>query len=55
MSSDKDKPKETQSEPIHLGKLLAAEAPPPVEPGATGIKKITVTFQDHKEILYTKA
>ena len=55
MSSDKDKPKEPQSEPIHLGKLLAAEAPPPVEPGTTGIKKLTVTFQDHKEILYTKA
>ena len=44
MSSDKDKPKDTPSEPIHLGKLLAAEPPPPVEPGSTGIKKITVTF-----------
>ena len=55
MSQDKDKPKEAQSEPIHLGKLLAAEPPPPVEPGTTGIKKITVTFPDHKEILYTKA
>ena len=55
MSTDKDKPKEPQSEPIHLGKLLAAEAPAPVEPGTTGIKKITVTFPDHKEILYTKA
>jgi hypothetical protein len=55
MSSDKDKPKETQPEPIHLGKLLSMEAPPPVEPGSTGIKKITVTFPDHKEILFTKA
>ena len=54
-TTDKDKPKETQSEPIHLGKLLAAEPPAPVEPGSTGIKKITVTFQDHKEILYTRA
>ena len=55
MSSEKDKPKEVQSEPIHLGKLLAAEPPPPVEPSSTGIKKITVTYGDHKEVLFTKA
>ena len=55
MSSDKDKPKEAQPEPLHLGKLLAAEAPAPVEPSATGIKKIVVNYPDHKEILYTKA
>ena len=55
MSSDKDKPKDTPSEPIHLGKLLAEEPPPQVEPGSTGIKKIIMTYPDHKEILYTKA
>ena len=53
--SDKDKSKEPLPEPIHLGKLLNSEVPPPVEPGTTGIKKITVTFPDHREILYTKA
>ena len=55
MSSDKDKQKEPLPEPIHLGKLLNAEGPPPAEAGTTGIKKITVTFPDHREILYTKA
>ena len=53
--SDKDKTKEPIPEPIHLGKLLNSEVPPPVEPGTTGIKKMTVTFPDHREILYTKA
>ena len=53
--SDKDKEKEPLPEPIHLGKLLNTELPQQAETGTTGIKKITVTFPDHREILYTKA
>ena len=50
-----EKEKEPQPEPIHLGKLLNTELPQTAETGTTGIKKITVTFPDHREILYTKA
>ena len=55
MATEKDKPKEVQPEPFHLGKLLTSEPPQPAEPSTTGIKKIVVPYPDHREVLYTKA